>query len=186
MNEPPDYDDPRPKEERQGDAKVLVFRNAGNEPIAVPSDVVTEAQRAYRCHMLRVGGKSWSQIAEEEKYPSATACQADVTRYMAEAKALVVEASQRDMLTLEVARMDALQSALWPQAMAGHVPSATAVLSIIVNRSRLVGLDPEKMNDDAAQQLRTVVVPHEDEGYVAALKRAAGEDPPQVDPPPVA
>jgi len=186
MNEPPDYDDPRPKEEREGDAKVLVFRNAGNEPIAVPADVVTAAQRAYRCHQLRIGGKSWSEIAEMEKYPSAISAQADVTRYMAEAKALVVEASQRDMLTLEVARLDAVQSALWPAAMAGHVPSAAAVVSIIINRSKLVGLDPEKMNDDAAQQLRTVVVPQESDGYVAALRLAAGDEPPSVDPPPVA
>jgi hypothetical protein len=182
MNEPPDYDDPRPKEEREKDATVLAFRGAGGHPVVVPADVATAAERALRAHRLRIGGKSWDEIAVEEQYPNGKAAQAEVARWKSEASALVVENSQREMLTLEVARMDALQSALWPQAMAGHVPSASAVLSIIVNRSKLVGLDPEKMNDDAAQRARTVVVPQDSGGYLAALQRAAGETPAAIPP----
>ena len=165
----PDYDDP------QGDnGQVLVFRNGAGDPIAVPSDVVTAAERAYRCHKARIGGKSWEQIAEEEQYPSAAACKYDVDRYLEEGKALVVESSQRQMLTLEVARMDALQSAIWPQAMMGHVPSVTAALSIIKERSRLVGLDPEKMAEQAEQARTVIHVPQDSQGYIASLQRAAG------------
>lgn len=172
--EPPEYPD---YDDAAKDDNVLVFRNAANEPIAVPTEVVTAAERAYRCHSWRIEGRSWEWIAQQEGYPSAKAAAYDVERYLDEGRALVVEKSARQMLTLEVARMDALQSALWPMAMKGHVQSATAVLSIIVNRSKLVGLDPEKMNEDAAAQARTVVVPSHEDGYLAALKSAAGDQP---------
>lgn len=160
------------------DGNVLVFRGPMGDPIAVPTEVVTEAERAFRCYQLRVGGLSWAEIATLELYPSAGAAMYDVNRYMAEAKALVVESSAREMLTLEVNRLDALQHALWANAMTGHVPSVTAALSIIVNRAKLIGLDPDKMNDVAA---RTVVVPQDDDGFLAALKTLAGQ--PAVTPP---
>ena len=171
MNEPPDYDD-------VGGGTVLVFRNSDSQPVAVPSDVVTAAERAYRCYMDRVAGMSWAAIAQREGYPSAGAAQYDVQRYMEEAKALVVEKSQRDMLALEVARYDALQHAVWPQAMAGHVPSVMAVVSIISKRTDLVGLDPDKMNEAAEEARRTVVVPTDPDGYIEAMQRAAGEPAP--------
>lgn len=167
MEEPPDYDDVLPKEERDN---VLVFRNGANEPIAVPTDVVTEAERAYRCHMSRLGGKSWDIIAMEEKYPSGSAAKADVDRYMAEARSLVTERSQQEMLQLEVMRLDALQAAVWPQAMSGHVPSAAFALNVIVTRLKALGHDPEKLNGDQVQ--RTVVVPQDDDGFLKSLQDA--------------
>lgn len=176
--EPPDYDDIRPPDE---DGKVLVFRGAGGNPVVVPSDIATEADRAYRAHKARIIGKSWDEIAHEEQWPSAAAAQAAVKRWQAEAAALVTASSQREHLELEVARIDALQAAIWPQAMMGHVPSATAALSMIVQRSRLIGLDPEKMNEDG-ETARTVVVPQESSSYIDALKRAAGETPPVAPP----
>lgn len=168
MNEPPDYED-------VDKGNVLVFRNTAGEPIAVPDDVVTAAERAYRCYNSRTSGMSWTEIARREGYPSAAAAHYDVTRYMNEAKALVVEASQREMLTLEVARLDSLQQAVWPGAMAGHVPSATLAMNIVINRARLVGLDPDKIDDRANQVRTTVVVPPEDGAYLRALQRAAAQ-----------
>jgi hypothetical protein len=151
---------------------VLVFANGSGEPIAVPSDVVTAGERAYRCHLMRVGGNSWEEIATAELYPSGSAAKYDVDRYIEEGKALVVESSQRQMLTLEVARLDRLQHSVWAAAMGGHVPSVSVAMSIIMNRAKLVGLDAEKMNVDALA--RTVVVPSSSDGYIAALKSAAG------------
>jgi len=163
-------DDVRPKEEREDN--VLVFRNATGSPVAVPSSVVTEAERAYRCHQMRIQGVSWGEIAQQENYTSAGAAKSDVDRYMAEARSLVVEASAREMLTLEVNRLDALQQAMWTNAMSGHVPSAQLIMNIIVNRAKLVGLDPEKMSEEA-DKARTVVVPDNPDGYLAALQQAA-------------
>jgi hypothetical protein len=152
---------------------VLVFRNGAGEAIAVPADIVTEAQRAFRCYTLQLKGLSWSEIAELEKYPSAGAALADVSRYMAEAKALVVEATQRDLLTLEVERLNIVQRSLWDNMLSGHVPSAVAIVNVIMRRSELLGLDAERMRDEG-NRARTVVVPADD-GYTAGLKLAAAQ-----------
>ena len=42
---------------------------------------------------------------------------------------------------LELARLDALQASLWDRAEAGDVKAVNAVLRIIDQRSRLLGLD---------------------------------------------
>lgn len=167
-----------------GDNNVLVFRNGAQEPVAVPAEVVTEAERAYRCYTAHLGGRSWEQIAMDERYPSALAAKSDVDRYMSEGKALVLESSQRDMLVLEVARLNALQMSVWPMATSGHIPSVAAAINIIKLRSQLVGLDPDKMADQADQARTVVYVGKESEDYIAGLKKAAAEDtPPQHEPP---
>ena len=43
--------------------------------------------------------------------------------------------------TLELTRLDALQVGLWEQALSGDVKAVNAVLRIIEQRSRLLGLD---------------------------------------------
>lgn len=164
------------------DNNVLVFRNPMGQPTVVPSAVATEGERAYRCYLNRVGGMSWSQIAEAEGYPNAAAAHADVARYMTEAKALIAESSMRDMLTLEVARLDAMQASFWGQALKGHVPSGRMVLDVIKIRAAMVGLDPEKMGE-AAQAARTVVISTDTEsGFIEDLKRQS-DDLPSTEPP---
>jgi len=178
-DEPPIDDEEVPPE---FDNNVLVFRNGANQPVVVPSAVATEAERTYRCYQARVGGKSWEEIAQEEKYPSAAAAKADVTRYMNEAKSLIAETSMRDMLTLEVSRLDALQVAYWSQAMMGHVPSGRMVLDVIKARAAMVGLDPEKMGE-AAAAARTVVISTDTErGFIEDLQRQS-DDLPSSQPP---
>ena len=56
--------------------------------------------------------------------------------------------------TLELTRLDALQVGLWEQALAGDVKAVNAVLRIIEQRSRLLGLD--KPFDESSA--RTVVM----------------------------
>ena len=154
---------------------VLVFRNPSGEPVIVPDDVATAGERAYRAYKAHLSGKSWQEIAVEEQYPSAEAVSYDVKRYMDEARSLVVHHSARSMLELEVARMDALQSFAWPQAERGHVPSMAFVLAVIKERARLVGLDPEQMNE--GDKTNTVVVPKDSDGFISAMQRAAQEPP---------
>ena len=155
---------------------VLVFRNPDGTPVAVPEDVVNAAERAYRCHTRRIKGDSWDLIAAEEGYETVGAAQYDVARYLENGRALVVENSVRDMITLEVARLDALQSALWPAAMKGHVQSAMGAMNIIVNRAKLMGLDPDKLRDDA-DRARTVVIPSGEGDYIKALQDMAPATP---------
>lgn len=78
-------------------------------------------------------------------------------------------AERRELLALEVDRLDTLQTALWPNAMDGDVRSAEAILKIVNQRSRLLGL--EDAGDQAAAT--TVVVAGDSNAYVAALQHAA-------------
>jgi hypothetical protein len=149
-------------------AKVLAFRNADKEPVVVPTAVATEAERAYRCYGMRIGGKSWSEIA--------TAAKTDVDRYLAEGRALVVESSAKDMLTLEISRMDALQNYLWGFVQSGSIPAITEARHIIMSRAQLVvalggGLDKAK---DGTQ---TVVIGGTAQNYLGTLQEAAGAVP---------
>jgi hypothetical protein len=157
------------------DANVLVFRNGVGTPVAVPDEVVTAGERAYRCWKARQGGKSWLQIAQEENYPSPRAAQNEVERYMAEAKALVVEGTQKEMLTLEVARLDALQAAVWTMALNGHIPSAVFALNVIRTRANLLGLDGSRTPAEQEGARTVVVMAKDGEQYVQALQRASDQ-----------
>lgn len=157
-------------------AKVLAFRNADKEPVVVPTAVATEAERAYRCYKMRIGGKSWGEIADEEKYPSAAAAKADVDLYLAEARSLVVEKSAKDMLTLEMARLDAMQAYLWPGVVMGTIPAITEARHIIMSRARLavaLGQGLAESQDGA----HTVVIGGTSGNYVGTLQEAAGKGP---------
>ena len=166
MEDPPDYDGLD-----QGAHNVLVFRNNAGEPIVVPDDVATAGERAYRAYKMRVEGHTWAHIAVAENYPSATAASSDVNAYMAEAKSLVTEKSQMDMLTLEVFRLDAMQQTMWSGAMAGSVNHARMVVDIVMKRAQLLGIDSGQIGQGNAAT--TLVVPSDSAGYIAAMKQAA-------------
>ena len=46
-----------------------------------------------------------------------------------------------ELRNLEVKRLDSLQLAMWQKAMQGDVPSATAVVRVIMSRCPLLGLE---------------------------------------------
>ncbi len=155
-------------------ATVLVFRNSGGQPVAVPEDVVTEAERPYRAYKLHMQGASWAEIARQEKYADAGAARYDVKRYIDEGKALVTTHTRRDQLQMEVARLDYAQSIAWQQMETGHLPALKEVVNIIMNRSKLLGLAEMVEDEGGAEGPKTVIIPSS-EDYEAELRRAAGE-----------
>lgn len=163
------------KGEGDTDSKVLVFRGSNDAPVAVPEEVVVEAERAFRAYTLKRAGKSWHEIALSQDYPNAAAAAADVQRYLAEGRALVMADSAMAMLDLEMARLDALQSAHWDKAIDGNLAAADFCRKVITDRVRILGLDQSTVRDDAAK-VRTIVVYGNGEEYVAALQQAAGGD----------
>lgn len=159
---------------REG-ADVLVFRNSAGEPIVVPSAVATEAERAYRCYQLRQSGKDWTEIALAEQYPSAKAAKYDVDRYLEEARSLVVESSAREMLRLEISRLDRLQSFIWDKAADGNIAAITEIRQLVMSRVRVVEvLEPSKTEEVGGDMVRTVVVASDEAGYLRGLQKAAG------------
>jgi hypothetical protein len=61
--------------------------------------------------------------------------------------------------SLEVKRLNSLQSAMWQKAMDGDVPSAMAILRVIMARCRLLGLDGPGLLRGGDPRPRTLVVP---------------------------
>lgn len=93
--------------------------------------------RRARCVELALAGHSYDEIALAVGYQNRgtawRAVQDSLNSRIAEGVA-----EYRD---LELARLDALQAAHWPQAVAGSVRSADLVLRVIDRRMRILGLD---------------------------------------------
>lgn len=157
--------------------QVLVFRNGAGQPVVVPDEVATEAERAYRVFKARRRGDSWEQIAEDERYPSGQAARYDYDRYMEEARSLVVEKSQKEALNLEISRLDFLQTRIWNAAEAGSLAAIKEIRGIIMDRAKLVAVSDLIREADTDETGRTVVVMRtEHESYLDRLKRVAGDD----------
>lgn len=110
------------------------------------------AQRRARAVELAVQGLSFAAIGEQLDCDASTAWRA-VTGALREHVPENVEELRR----LEGARLDALQVALWPQAMAGDAAAVRAVVRICERRARLFGLDAplqvEVVDDRVEEQL---------------------------------
>ena len=80
-------------------------------------------------------------------------------RILSEAlKAQTVEAVG-ELRSLEVERLDNLQLAVWQKAIDGDVPSAIAVVRVIMARCRLLGLDGPSLLKTKDPLPTTLVVP---------------------------
>jgi len=159
--------------EDKAEGEVLVFRRPdNNRPVAVPDEVVLGAERPYRAYRARMTGMSWQQVAIEEGYTSPQAAALEVNRYLEEGRKLVSDASAGALINLELSRLDALQEAIWPAAMGGHLPSVSVTMQLVMSRVKLMGLEVLAEKGEGTGAPRTVVVPMDSAGFVAALQEA--------------
>ena len=110
---------------------------------------------------LATEGRTYQEIADELGYANRGTVHHIVYQALARDRKDAVEDHQQ----LELARLDALQAALWDQAMAGDVEAAREVRAVITARCRLLGLD-ETTRWRAAWVPRTVVLSAEDRGVL--------------------
>ena len=122
--------------------------------------------RKARCVELALAGHSYDEIALEVGYQNRgtawRAVQDSLNSRIAEA---VTE--YRD---LELARLDALQAAHWPQAVDGSVRSADLVLRVIDRRMKLLGLDRIPKQDDQPRTLIVNAPDWDEDGYIRQLR----------------
>ena len=134
--------------------------------------------RRARCVELALAGHSYDEIAMEVGYQNRgtawRAVQDSLNSRIAEA---VTEYRE-----LELARLDALQAAHWPQAVAGSVRSADLVLRVIDRRTKLLGLDQPRMEDDRPRYLVVSAADDDEAGYIRQLQAitAMSEEPNQA------
>ncbi len=115
--------------------------------------------RKARAVDLATHGHTYQQIADELGYAN----RGTVHRLVQQTLHAHQADSVDQLRALEVARLDALQQALWERAMAGDLQAVGQVVQIIVTRSRLLGLIPlAKKARAKCRQPQTVVLMKDD------------------------
>lgn len=131
------------------------------------------ARLAKRAHQLRLSGKTWWEIAETLKIPEMQASGLVADRIRA-AAALVDEGAKRQMLSMELDRLDTLQQAIWDDAVGGDTKAVETALKIIAQRAKLLGLEDAMVGRQVTNN--TIVVPGNATEYVAALRAMTGSE----------
>ncbi len=101
-------------------------------------DQALAAWRRSEAVRLKAAGLTYEQVAHELGYAN----RGTVHRIVQQALQAREVESVDELRYLELARLDAVQAALWPRAMAGEPSAALAVLRILDQRVRLLGLEP--------------------------------------------
>ncbi len=100
--------------------------------------------KRVRALELLAKGLSYDEIARQVGFTNRGCAHRAVAKALAERQVEDIDA----LRAMENARLDALQAALWDQAMAGDCRATTAILRIIDYRIRLLGLDRRRTTDD--------------------------------------
>jgi hypothetical protein len=98
---------------------------------------IEAAERRREALKLRKAGATYDQIADRLGYANKSGAQKAV---MAELRALPRD-DARDVLALEIERLDSMLLAYWPSVLKGHVRSGEIVIRLMERRSKLLGLD---------------------------------------------
>ncbi|HEY3230446.1 MAG TPA: helix-turn-helix domain-containing protein [Roseiflexaceae bacterium] len=102
---------------------------------------IAATERRIQALAYRKAGISYRRIADELRSSPSTIVR-DVREALTELGGLQ-DQSAEELRTLEAARLDDLQAALWPQARSGSVKAIGMVLRIMERRARLFGLDAQ-------------------------------------------
>jgi hypothetical protein len=131
-----------------------------------------KAKIARKAYSLHLAGVKWWDIAEELQMPEAHVKKA-VAERIAEVADMIDWHEKRMFMSIELDRLDALQSAVWADAMEGKVPAITAVLAIMDRRAKWLGFaEPEK---EQTVTSNTIVIPGNSKDYIAALQQVRRE-----------
>jgi hypothetical protein len=118
---------------------------------------------------LRRAGATYEECARAVGYATA---QGAYLAYHRALKRTLLDAGAEEMRTVESDRLERLQRAAWPNAMAGETQAINAVIRIMERRARLLGLDaPSKLQVEA-----TVYDTGTIESEVAKLQRLISAD----------
>jgi hypothetical protein len=130
-------------------------------------------EKARQAYELLLGGKSHSEVAEILDIPHVD----DVWRLMTERfqydSARLTDAERKDILGMELLRLNALQAAIWPSAMMGDPKSVDSAVRIISARAKIAGLEQV---DPVTQKNLVLVMGDKEEDYIKALKAVSTDD----------
>lgn len=150
---------------------VVVLRNPGTgRPVAVPEDVVSDAEREYRAYVHHRDGMNWADVASKEGYPTPAAAAAAVKRWLDEGRAVIQDWRRQEVLATEIDYVMSLRAALSDGVAVGKPSSVMAGLATHDRVMKAFGLDKPDTEDATVQ---TVVVVSED--YIRQLREVDAE-----------
>ena len=128
------------------------------------SDKALAEYRKGRCIELRLAGHDYERIAHEVGFSNKGTAWRVVNNALRER----VDEGVEEYRETELARLDALQAALWDKAMEGDSSAVTTILKVMGHRSKLLGL--ETAVQEGTTTPRTVVIQGNTEEYIRGLK----------------
>jgi hypothetical protein len=124
-------------------------------------------EKARKAYELLLGGKSHSEVAEILEISHVD----DVWRLLTERfkydAGKLTESERKDILGMELLRLNALQAAVWPSAMMGDPKSVDSAVRIIAARAKITGLESV---DPVVNKNLVLVMGEKEEDYIKALK----------------
>jgi Homeodomain-like domain len=119
---------------------------------------------------LRASGATYRQIADVLGIDKMTAW-----RLVQEEAASAIQESAREILDLELTRLDRLQMGLWAEAINGDVAAVDRVLRIMEQRAKLLGLYDRAPEQDRPSAEGVVIIRGEtSEEYIRGLQEMRG------------
>lgn len=126
-------------------------------------------EKARQAYELLLAGKSHSEVAEILDITHVD----DVWRLLTERfkydAAKLTDGERKDILGMELLRLNALQAAIWPAAMMGDPKSVDSAVKIIATRAKIAGLEQV---DPVVNKNLVLVMGEKEEDYINALKAA--------------
>lgn len=126
------------------------------------------AKKAYE---LKVQGRTFLEIAEILNLPGAQeAAQLLTERFEYDAGYLSGQ-ERKDILGMELLRLDALQAAVWESAMMGDPKSVDSAVKIIQTRAKITGIEQV---DPVVNKNLVLVMGQNEQDYIDQLKAIDG------------
>jgi len=117
-------------------------------------DRALASARKCRAIQLKLQGLTYQQIADQPGYTN----RGTVYKIIKTAQAAQLTGAVEEHLDIEVSRLNALQAAVWPAAMAGDLQALIVAARLIEARCRLLGLIGPATKRTVCQQPQTVVL----------------------------
>lgn len=114
-------------------------------PNRTPAHQTRFAERRRAAVEMKIGGKTWREIADTLGYDSRATAYGDVMRGLQKAVA-ELSIPLEEYRQLELDRLDAMQDALWVKVLDGDTKAIDTTLRLMDRRAKLLGLDaPQRM-----------------------------------------
>jgi hypothetical protein len=144
-----------------------------HDPFVLPDELELEHEinrpKWWYAQQLRLAGASWDEIAKALGYQSGSTAHTNVKRQLSN----VAKASAQELMELDLERLDMLQLVVWRQARQGDLKAIDAVLKIMSQRAKYLGLDKgAQYEGEEGEKKAMILIGGDSDDYIAGIKAA--------------